>query len=162
VIALYRIDDRLIHGQVVLGWGQALRASFIVLVDDAVAASGWEQDLYRMGVPPGIEVYFAGVDEAAAKHAGWLEDKRHGILLTPDVQTMARLTRATTGITKVNIGGIHHRAGRVQKLRYVYLTAEDEAQIVALAESGVEIAAQDVPASRPVALGELLEQDGAG
>ncbi|MGH7670271.1 MAG: PTS sugar transporter subunit IIB, partial [Gemmatimonadaceae bacterium] len=35
-LALYRIDDRLIHGQVVLGWGQPLDAGFIVLVDDAV------------------------------------------------------------------------------------------------------------------------------
>lgn len=162
MIALYRIDDRLIHGQVVLGWGQALRASFIVLVDDAVAASEWEQDLYRMGVPPGIEVYFAGVDEAAARQPDWVADKRVGILLTPDVPTMSRLLRATGGITRVNIGGIHHRAGRAQKLRYVYLSPEDETQIVALAENGVEITAQDVPASRPMPLGELLAEDGAG
>jgi mannose/fructose/N-acetylgalactosamine-specific phosphotransferase system component IIB len=162
VIALYRIDDRLIHGQVVLGWGQALHATFIVLVDDAVAASEWEQELYRMGVPPGMEVYFAGVSEAAAAHERWVADPRVGILLTPDLQTMQRLVRATGGIPRVNIGGIHHRAGRAQKLRYVYLSAEDEAQIVALAESGVEITAQDVPASRPVALGELLAEDGAG
>ena len=49
---LYRIDDRLIHGQVVVGWGQPLDAKFIVLVDDAVATSDWEQELYRLGVPP--------------------------------------------------------------------------------------------------------------
>ena len=45
-IALYRIDDRLIHGQVVVGWGQPLELRFIVLVDDDVAASEWEQELY--------------------------------------------------------------------------------------------------------------------
>ena len=33
-IVLYRIDDRLIHGQVVVGWGQPLDVAFIVLVDD--------------------------------------------------------------------------------------------------------------------------------
>ena len=41
-IALYRIDDRLIHGQVVVGWGQRLNIGFIVLVNDAVRASAWE------------------------------------------------------------------------------------------------------------------------
>ena len=35
-IDLYRIDDRLIHGQVVVGWGQALGTGFIVLVDDVL------------------------------------------------------------------------------------------------------------------------------
>ena len=54
-IELYRIDDRLVHGQVVVGWGQPLeRRPFIVLVDDVVAAS-WEQDLYRTGAPPEME-----------------------------------------------------------------------------------------------------------
>src|ERR1051325_3089202 len=63
-IALYRIDDRLIHGQVVVGWGKRLNVGFIVLVDDAVRASTWEQELYRMGVPPDIDVVFASTAEA--------------------------------------------------------------------------------------------------
>src|SRR5438093_9146055 len=62
-IALYRIDDRLIHGQVVVGWGKPLNVGFIVLVDDAVRASAWEQELYRMGVPADIEVVFARSEE---------------------------------------------------------------------------------------------------
>ena len=66
-IALYRIDDRLIHGQVVVGWGQPLDCTFIVLVDDEVRGSDWEQDLYRMGVPPHIEIIFASVSEAAER-----------------------------------------------------------------------------------------------
>ena len=64
-LLLYRIDDRLIHGQVVIGWGRPLDVGFIALVDDQVAASDWEQDLYRMGVPPEVEVFFASVIEAA-------------------------------------------------------------------------------------------------
>ena len=38
-VELYRIDDRLIHGQVVVGWGQPMGLGFIALVDDEVAAS---------------------------------------------------------------------------------------------------------------------------
>src|ERR1041385_5266246 len=63
-LVLYRIDDRLIHGQVVVGWGQPLNVAFIVLVNDEVAASEWEQELYRMGVPPGMEVHFDTVARA--------------------------------------------------------------------------------------------------
>jgi mannose/fructose/N-acetylgalactosamine-specific phosphotransferase system component IIB len=60
-IELYRIDDRLIHGQVIVGWGQPMGLGFLVLVDDEVARSEWEQELYRMGVPPGLDVFFASV-----------------------------------------------------------------------------------------------------
>ena len=60
---MYRIDDRLIHGQVVVGWGQPMDVGYIVLVDDAVAHSEWEQELYRMGVPPTMDVYFDTVDD---------------------------------------------------------------------------------------------------
>jgi mannose/fructose/N-acetylgalactosamine-specific phosphotransferase system component IIB len=51
-IHLYRIDDRLIHGQVVVGWGQPLNVRFLVLVDDLVASSDWEKELYRMAITP--------------------------------------------------------------------------------------------------------------
>ncbi len=56
-IALCRVDDRLVHGQVVIGWGRPLAIELIVLVDDTVTASPWEQDLYRMAVSPEIEVH---------------------------------------------------------------------------------------------------------
>ena len=66
-IVLCRVDDRLVHGQVVIGWGRPLGVELIVLVDDEVAASAWEQDLYRMAVPPEIEIRFATVAEASAQ-----------------------------------------------------------------------------------------------
>jgi mannose/fructose/N-acetylgalactosamine-specific phosphotransferase system component IIB len=57
----------------------------------------------------------------------------------------------------VNLGGIHHRAGRNEKLRYVYLTPDEETELRELEAAGVEVTAQDVPASRPVSLAEVLE-----
>src|SRR5205823_14162469 len=90
-LVLYRIDDRLIHGQVVVGWGQPLDIGFIVLVDDEVAASEWEQELYRMGVPPEMDVFFHGVDDVIAALPRYIDDRRRGILLTGDIETMMRL-----------------------------------------------------------------------
>ena len=135
-LELYRIDDRLIHGQVVVGWGQPLDLQFIVLVDDEVAASDWEQELYRMGVPPEMDVYFESVEGAAAGLAAYQEDGRRGLLLTGDIETMARLIRATGTISTVNLGGIHHRPGRTQRLRYVFLSPAEEAMAAASAAMG--------------------------
>jgi PTS system mannose-specific IIB component/fructoselysine and glucoselysine-specific PTS system IIB component len=156
-IELYRIDDRLIHGQVVVGWGQPLNLGFIVLVDDEVAGSEWEQELYRMGVPPEMEVLFASVDEAARQLADYERDVRRGIVLTGDISSMRRLIEANGHVRKVNLGGIHHRSGRVQRLRYVFLAPDEEAELRALAARGVDITAQDVPSARPVPLVSVLD-----
>ena len=160
-LELYRIDDRLIHGQVVVGWGQPLDLRFIVLVDDEVAASDWEQELYRMGVPPDMEVYFDTVTGAAENLSRYQVDERRGLLLTGDIDTMTRLVDATGDIRRVNVGGIHHKPGRTQRLRYVFLNPAEEAQLRALASRGLDVSAQDVPAARPVPLEELLTGTGS-
>jgi len=154
-LALVRLDDRLIHGQVVVGWGQPLNIEFIILVDDEVRDSAWEQDLYRMGVPSSIEVVFASVEEARRRIPDWETDPRIGILLAGDIDTMTALV-AGGNVPRVNIGGIHHRAGRSERLRYVYLTDEEAAKLRQLASDGIVVTAQDVPTARAVPIGEFL------
>jgi PTS system mannose-specific IIB component/fructoselysine and glucoselysine-specific PTS system IIB component len=155
-IALHRVDDRLIHGQVVVGWGQPLDIGFIVLVDENVACCDWEQDLYRMGVPPEMELLFADVASAVRDHAKYVADKRNGIVVTADIPTMQRLIHGVPSIREVNLGGIHHRADRAQKLRYVFLAPDEEAQLRAMSDSGVKVTAQDVPGAREVPISEIL------
>ena len=155
-VELYRIDDRLIHGQVVVGWGQPMGLGFIALVDDEVAASDWEQELYRMGVPPEVDVFFESVEGAARRLGEWRANQRPGILLTGDIDSMARLIGACSEVRAVNLGGIHHRAGRTQRLRYIYLSAEEETALRALQAKGVHVTAQDVPTARPVPLDDVL------
>ncbi len=154
-VVLHRVDDRLIHGQVVVGWGQPLDIGFIVLVDDEVAASDWEQELYRMGTPPEMDVYFHSVTDAAAALPRYHDDPRAGILLTGTLPAMLRLVREA-GVREVNIGGIHHKAGRRQRLRYVFLAPDEEQLLRDMAAAGATVTAQDVPAAHPVSLGELL------
>jgi len=154
-LALYRIDDRLIHGQVVVGWGHPLNVTFIVLVDDEVRSSDWEQDLYRMGVPPSIEVRFASVDEAARELSAWEADPRVGILLVGDIDTAVALAERAPQVRRFNVGGVHHRTGRTERLRFVYLSEDEARKLRALAARGVEVTAQDVPTARAVPVGEF-------
>jgi mannose/fructose/N-acetylgalactosamine-specific phosphotransferase system component IIB len=159
-LVLFRIDDRLIHGQVVVGWGQPLDIGFIVLVDDEVASSEWEQELYRMGVPPEMDVYFHSVDDAVQALPKYREDPRPGILLTGDIESMLRLVKQTSGeVRDVNVGGIHHRSDRKQRLRYVFLSPGEEQLLRDLAEAGAVVTAQDVPATHPVELEQLLSSE---
>ena len=160
-LVLNRIDDRLIHGQVVVGWGQPLDVRFIVLVDDLVASSDWEKELYRMGVPPEMEVRFHSTQDAAPRLDAYRTEPDPGILLTGDIPTMRELV-LHGGVREVNVGGIHHRAGRKQDLRYVFLTADEQRALRDVAALGALVTAQDVPAARAIPLDEMLASGEAG
>ena len=151
-IQLCRIDDRLIHGQVVLGWARALGIGDIVLVDDEVAASPWEQDLYRMAVPPELQVEFVTTDQGRSRWPAWSAGRTAVLLLTGNVETMARLLEGVPHPPPVNLGGIHHRAGRTERLPYVYLTDDELRELRRLEEAGVKVTAQDVPGAGAVGL----------
>lgn len=155
-IVLCRVDDRLVHGQVVIGWGRPLGVEFIVLVDEAVAASPWEQDLYRMAVPPELDIRFLTVAEAAPRLGEWQAGERRGVLLTGDIDTMTALHHASpAAVRRINLGGVHHRPGRRERLPYLYLTDGELRGLVALEAAGAEVTAQDLPTSSPVALRAL-------
>jgi mannose/fructose/N-acetylgalactosamine-specific phosphotransferase system component IIB len=158
-IVLFRVDERLIHGQVVVGWGGPLHADRIVVVDDELAASPWEQELYCLGVPPEIEARFLTAEAARGDLRAWKTESRRTIVLVRDVGTAARLAEggALAG-EEVNLGGIHHAEGRARILPYLHLRAEERAQLDAIAASGAEVSARDLPASRRVPLKELTPQ----
>ena len=61
---VFRIDERLLHGQVIVGWGMRLGLERYVVVDDELAVSPWEQDLYSAGLPTGVSVRFLSVADA--------------------------------------------------------------------------------------------------
>jgi mannose/fructose/N-acetylgalactosamine-specific phosphotransferase system component IIB len=147
-IALFRVDERLIHGQVTVGWGTRLHAARYLVVDDALAASDWEQDLYRLGAPSDAEVHFLEVSQAATELTAW--DQRAGVtvLLTRDLPSMARLM-AESGLGKgeVNLGGIHHAPGREAVLPYLALGDAERESIRALLDTGVDVVARDLPGS---------------
>lgn len=158
-VLLFRIDERLIHGQVVVGWGGVLRPDLIMVVDDELAASAWEQELYTLGVPAEIEAAFYSVAAAREAVPGWREGKRRVIVLVRDLQTMGRL--GAGGLLRgaeVNLGGLHFAPGRRALLPYLFLNAAEEGELRRLEAEGVTISAQDLPGSRRVPLPELLRE----
>jgi len=156
-IVLFRIDERLIHGQVVVGWGGRLRPDLFVVVDSTLASSEWEQELYLLGVPEGSEAIFLSPEEGREALPGLRENPERALVLTRDIATM--LVLASGGSMRgdaVNLGGIHSQTGRDEVLPYLFLDDEDREGLRALAEEGVTISARDLPGSHEVTLKVLL------
>jgi D-glucosaminate PTS system EIIB component len=157
-IVLFRVDERLIHGQVVVGWGTHLRPHRFIVVDDALADSAWEQELYTLGLPTEVESSFESIDDARAHLQEWRDSPERIILLTRDIHTMRML--AEGGLLRgdeVNIGGIHHADGREPVLPYVFLSAAESRELSQLTEEGALVSARDLPGTRRVAVESLLK-----
>jgi PTS system mannose-specific IIB component/fructoselysine and glucoselysine-specific PTS system IIB component len=78
------------------------------------------------------------------------------MLLTGDLETMAALRAASPAvIQRINLGGIHHKPGRRERLPFVYLTDQELQTLLGLEAGGAIITAQDLPTTPPVSLGAL-------
>lgn len=156
-VVLFRIDERLIHGQVVIGWGTRLRPGRYIVVDDELAGSDWEQDLYRLGLPDDADGEFLSVTECRQRLPALRDDDISTVILTRKVESMLELARdrCMEGET-VNLGGLHHSMDRVERLPYLHLNTGEASQLREIVSEGVTVTAQDLPGSRRVDLETLL------
>lgn len=152
--ALHRIDDRLIHGQVLVAWGSRLDPRRMWVVDDAVAASAWEKALFA-DAAPGIGVQVLTVEEAVVAHAAEATSAGSTFLLVRDLATARRLHEAGVRVPAWNMGGLHYAPGKTKVNEYVYLDEADRADARALLAAGVRLEVQDVPASKGMSLVSL-------
>ena len=157
-ITLCRIDERLLHGQVLVGWGGRLGIDRYLVIDDELAASVWEQDLYASGTPQGCETIFLSVEEGLARFADIDNQSGCGALLTRDTATMRRLAEA--GLLegrRVNIGGLHEGPDRRRVLDYVYLGPSEIDDLREIAAHASQVTARDLPTSPAVSFSELID-----
>lgn len=154
-ISVLRLDDRLVHGQVVVGWGNALGIDRIILVDDKVRETEWEQELYSMGVPESMRLSFASVQEGAELLPELAQSQEKAVVLVGDVDSLVRLCDNCDVVDSINVGGVHQAEGRSERLSYVFLSDAEFAALAGLSERSIEVTAQDVPSAKPVPIESL-------
>lgn len=158
-VALLRVDDRLVHGQVTMGWVQALNPDRIVVVNDRVYESPWETDLYLAAVPPELASAVLPVCAAIQR----LEDlalREKVLVLVDSPQDAVRLIEGGLQVSEVNVGGMHYCDGKRQILPYVCVDAADAEALRRLEGMGVRLDCRDLPGSRRTDLNPLLSEIG--
>ncbi|MCK4558274.1 MAG: PTS sugar transporter subunit IIB [Calditrichia bacterium] len=147
-VQLFRIDDRLIHGQVVLGWAKPLRSERILLCDDEVSQSAWEKELYCTCVPEELQALVCNVDETINILSSEIRPEDKTIVLVKEPRVVMDIVNKGYVPGKVNLGGLHFSDQRKKYLSYVYLNDEEIKQLHWLLDKGVSIYCQDVPTSK--------------
>jgi PTS system mannose-specific IIB component len=159
-VILYRVDDRLIHGQVTVGWARALQPESIIIVDDEVATNTWEVMLFKSAAPDPLKVIVWSTEEAIKNLANAQGSKEKSFLLTRSLLTMVELIRKGNEIPSVNLGGLHYSHGKTQILPYISFSDEDLDLLHYLSERGIEIDVRDVPTTEKKDIFDLLRAKG--
>lgn len=135
-----------------------LGIDYYVVVDDALAESEWEQDLYSAGLPDRTAAEFVSVSQAVERFQELDARDGRGALLTRGTTEMRAL--ADAGLLsgrRVNLGGLHATPGRRRVLTYVHLTPEEARDLEAIRRGSTGVTARDLPAGREVDVQELID-----
>jgi PTS system mannose-specific IIB component len=138
-----RIDDRLIHGQVLVGWGMKYQYQAFVVCDEELAASDWEKEIYLAAVPSDTEGMIITPEELT----DFLADNKYErlILLFRSPGELKKAVDAGFTPREVIVGGIHDKEGRKRIYDYLFLSEDDIAIFRELMKKGVRFIARDLP-----------------
>jgi PTS system mannose-specific IIB component len=156
MIVLSRIDDRLIHGQVVEGWVNFLKATWILVADDAVASNDFQRSIMRLSVPQGLKVTIGRVEDICKQLMTSDFDAERVILLFSNPASVVHALKAGLKCSMLNIGGMHYVPG---KRKLLNVLAVDDADLDALREiaaSGIHVDIQTVPTQKPLSLDRVF------
>ena len=147
-VVLARIDDRLIHGQVTVGWRRYLEPQRILLCSNDVASDPWQAKVYASSVPPNMSVAIHDQRDTAVVLTAADSELCKTILLTATPNDMLQIIQAGVALPEINVGGMHFRKGKTELCEYVWLDRDDLVSLKSLLESGCRLYAQTVPGAR--------------
>src|SRR6266540_370055 len=164
MIALLRVDNRLLHGQILEAWVPRLKIGRIVVADDEAAASWLARAAMTLCLPPELAADVVPVGQV--DYAELAAAKQHVLVLFRDIAGLARA--AANGLTpvlapRVNIGNVHYRPGSRPVTPSVFLSGEEVATLEALQRAGFEVEARALPLDAPAGARQIAEKyDAAG
>lgn len=156
VIALLRIDDRLIHGQVATRWTKERNVSRIIVVNDAVAADPMRVTMLKQAVPPGVSAHVVSLDKLVRVFNNPQYAGERVMLLFTNPSDILNLVERGLPVETVNIGGMAYREGKTQLDNAVSVDAQDVAAFKALNERGIELEVRKVASDNKVNVMNLI------
>lgn len=158
---LVRVDNRLVHGQIIEAWIPFLKASRIIVVDDEVASDFFRETVIKMAVPSDVEVRIHSIEDFVKSNAVQEnnndKDRVRSIILFSNVWDALRAYALGFSYDKLNIGNIYNDECRQKLSACVLLSDQDIASIQSLLQRGVRVEMRRIPRERPLNIAEALK-----
>ncbi len=160
-INLARVDERLIHGQVMITLSQRSGVNSIFVVDDVVAMDKFMREIYMSaGSRTGQKTIVTTMDRMKSYWHDYNLKDYNCILLTKSVKSMYELVKDGVEIKELNIGGVAEKDSSkdIRVTKAVYINQEDAEMLKEMHQKyGVEnIYFQQTPSSEKHSLKEVL------
>ncbi|HAR98609.1 MAG TPA: PTS mannose/fructose/sorbose transporter subunit IIB [Syntrophus sp. (in: bacteria)] len=155
-VVLVRVDNRLVHGQIIEAWIPFTKAACLAVIDDEVADDLFRTTVIRMAVPREIEVIVSRVEDFAGQYLP-RPGKEPTIVLFSSIDDVKRARACGFPIEKLNIGNIYADECQVKCSPCVLLSGQDVEALRALLSAGVQIDIRRVPGDKPLDARDLIE-----
>jgi D-glucosaminate PTS system EIIB component len=149
-LRLVRIDDRLIHGQVVAVWLRALGAQRIVIVDDATARDEFLREVLTLAAPQDVPVEVCDVAAGAARCIELAETREPVIVLARSPRTVLALRLAGVPIKVVDLGGMGAGPGRKRLHKTISVSPDELRELRELEQLGTRVEIRIVADDRAI------------
>lgn len=151
MIALFRVDHRLLHGQVVFSWCSALKPDCILVANDDVVNDELRKTTLRLSKPEGAKLVIKSIDDSIAAINGGKTDKYRLMIVVSNIADAVRMAREVDQITAIDLGGTKPTEATHSIAKAINVTDEDEELLRAAAAEGIEVYIQGVPSDKKVA-----------
>ncbi|GFK95143.1 PTS system mannose-specific EIIAB component [Fundidesulfovibrio magnetotacticus] len=146
-----RIDNRLVHGQVIESWLPFTDARYMVVANDELAQDELRQQIMSIAIPLGIDFSFVKVAEVQTYLDSRRLMERDVLVLFASCPDARRAFEAGLDFRKLNLGNLHYGPGKRQVCQHIALSKEDETCLDFLRGKGVNLDYRCIP-SDPVDL----------
>lgn len=157
-LVLVRIDDRLIHGQVIEGWVRYLQVNHIVVSNDQVGNDEMQKVLLTMAVPPPLKVDIFTLSETIKALKSGIFEKSTVLILVACPRDVLYLTDTGLCVSNINIGGMHYSVGKKQVLQTISVNDDDIASFYCLHEKGIKLEVQVVPTDEGIDIMKYIKR----
>ncbi len=144
-IKIVRIDDRLIHGQIVQGWLKTVDVDKILIVSDEVANDEMQQVLLSMAVPSSVKLVIKNIKDASYEIANEVYENDNLMILFSNPQDIVRMIDNGIKFQSINIGGMHYAHGKKQLLTNLSVDKSDVEAFLKLINCGIELETRALP-----------------
>lgn len=155
-VVLARIDDRLIHGQVMTAWLQYVGANHIVIIDDETASDDFLKSVIGMAVPREIKLSIFHCGEAAAEIQEMGEDEKI-MILAKFPESFLTVMEAGLPLEKVIIGGMGANPKRTKFYKNISASAAERDTFKKIMECGTQLVIHIIPDQQAVGVKEYLK-----
>lgn len=159
-VVLARIDDRLIHGQVVTGWLKVTNGNKIYIVDDRLKEDAMMQMVLKTAAPAGTKVFIQSVEESIAALKKPEKPNERIVILTKTPQVFERMIEAEVRFPKIILGGMGLTSGRQRFYKNVAASEEELECMRRIIANGTEIFYQLVPDEPSKNIKQILIKEG--